>query len=268
MKLFRKSIVCLNFILLVSLMLSLVPSLLAKTNTGNSGIGLNEKLGTKIPLNLTFFDEDSNKVTLGQYFKRPVILTFIYYSCPGICPILLKGEQEVLGQVNLTPGKDYTAITVSFDPRDHPKEAREKKRNYIAGIKRAFPDSAWHWLTGDSASIKALTDAVGFEYKAAGDGFIHPTLMTVLGADGKISRYMNGTDYLPFDLQMAVIEASKGKVGPTIAKVLRLCFNYDPSTNRYAFNFLRVSGALVILFALIFIGFITIKGKVKKSKAR
>jgi len=268
MKFSMKSTACLNFCLLGLLLLSVVSSLPAKTNTGNSKIGLNEKLGTKIPLNLTFFDEDSNKVVLGQYFKRPVILTFVYFSCPGICPILLKGEQEVLGQVNLTPGKDYTAITVSFDPRDHPREAREKKHNYIAGIKKAFPDSAWHWLTGDSASIKALTNAVGFEYKAAGDGFIHPTLMTVLGPDGKISRYMNGTDYLPFDLQMAVVEASQGKVGPTIAKVLRLCFNYDPSTNRYAFNFLRVSGAIVIFFALLFLGFITIKGKVKKSKAR
>ncbi len=221
-----------------------------------------EQLGQFVPLDARFVDEAGDTVTLGQLIDRPTILTLVYYNCPGLCTPLLEGVVDVLDKIDLEPGRDFQVITISFNPAETPELAKEKKSNILEAFRqREFPAPAWHFLVGDSVNIHQVTEAVGFYYIRNADGFLHPGAMIVLSDKGKIARYLNGITFLPFDLKMAIIEASQGRVGPTIAKVLQLCFNYDPEANRYVFNFLRVTGALVLLFALVFVVAISVKKK-------
>ncbi len=232
-------------------------------------IGLVEHLGEYVPLDLKFVNEQGDTVVLRDVIDKPTVVSLVYFNCPGICSPLLSGKVDVLDRLDMKPGVDYQALTISFDPTDTPKLARAKKRNYFKAFRRGpFPEDAWLWLTGDSASIKKFTDAVGFKYKKEGREFIHAGLLTVLSPTGKISRYLRGIEYQPFDLKMAILEASQGKTGPTISKLLLYCFSYDPAGKKYVFNFMRVFGTAFLVVLVLFVGFLTYQGNLRKKKVR
>jgi len=217
-------------------------------------VGIVEHLGETVPLDLEFRDESGRTVRLGDLVDRPTVLSLVYYSCPGICTPLLTGLAEVLNLMDMRPGEDYRVITVSFDASDTPKLASEKKRNYLNLIdRREFPAEAWSFLTGDQESIDAITEAVGFGYEKQGRDFVHAAAIYVLSPKGKIVRYLYGTTFLPLDLKLALTEASQGRVGPTINKILLFCFNYDPDGRKYVLNTTRIAGTAVLLMALGFV---------------
>ncbi|HHM24025.1 MAG TPA: SCO family protein [Bacteroidetes bacterium] len=251
-----------------SLLLFSVPLLTAQKIVGTPEVGVEERLGEDVPGSLQFLDEQGNPVRLDTLITKPTILSLVYYSCPGICTPLLSGIVDVLEKLDMQPGKDYEVVTISFDERDTPKLSRQKKNNYLKAFRKPFPPDAWHWLTGDSASIRAITQAVGFHYKRQGNDFVHPGLIIILSPDRKIVRYLYGITFLPFDVKMALTEASEGRVGPTISKVLLYCFSYDPEGKKYAFNFLKVTGTLVILLALLFAAYLVIGNRLRSKKAR
>jgi len=226
-----------------------------------SGIGIDEKLGQVIPLDLTFYDENGKVVNLRQLIHTPTILTPVYYSCPDVCSFLLFNLAEVINRMPSEPGKDYQVLAFSFDETEKSSLALEKKRMYLKMIEKPFPEDAWRFLTGDKENIHKLTDAIGFHFKKQGEDFLHPVTVIILSPDGKITRYMYGTDFLPFDLKMAFLEASEGRVGPTLSKVLRFCFSYDPKGRKYVFNTLKITGIVTLLFALSLILFLAFKGK-------
>jgi len=226
-----------------------------------SGIGIDEKLGQVIPLDLSFYDENGNPVTLKQLIHTPTILALVYLHCPNVCSLLLQNLANVLDQLPADPGKEYIVISISFDDREKPALAVEKKKTYLKMIQKPFPPEAWRFLTGDQENIHGLTDAVGFHFKRVGDDFEHPVTLIILAPDGKIVRYMYGADPLPFDLKIALVEASQGRIGPTIAKVVRYCFSYDPKAHKLVFNMLKVTGTVTLLFAVSFILFLLWKGK-------
>jgi protein SCO1/2 len=228
---------------------------------GLSGIGIDEKLGQFVPLNLTFNDEDGNPVTLKQLIHTPTILTPVYLHCPNVCSLLLQNLADVLNRLPAEPDKEYRVISVSFDETEKPELAIDKKTTYLKMIRKPFPDDAWRFLTGDKANIQELTDAIGFHFKRVGQDFEHPVALIILAPDGKIIRYMYGADPLPFDLKMAIVEASQGKIGPAISKVVRFCFSYDPKAHKLVFNTLKVTGTVTLIFALSFIVFLLFKGK-------
>ena len=142
----------------------------------------------------------------------------------------------------------------------------EKKKLYFKMIEKPFPEDAWKFLTGDIENIRKLTDSVGFHFKRVGEDFEHPVSLVILAPDGKIVRYMYGADPLPFDLKIALVEASQGRIGPTIAKVVRFCFRYDPKANKLVFNLLKVTGTVTLLFALSFVLFLLFKGRKQNNK--
>ena len=226
-----------------------------------SGIGIDEKLGQLVPLDLTFNDEVGNPVTLKQLIHTPIILAPVYLHCPNVCSLLLQNLADVLDKLPAEPGKEYSVISVSFDETEKPELALEKKRTYLKMIRKPFSEDAWRFLTGDKATIHELTDAIGFHFKRVGQDFEHPVALVILAPDGKIIRYMYGADPLPFDLKIALVEASQGRIGPTIAKVVRFCFSYDPKANKLVFNMLRVTGTVTLFFALLFIVFLLFKGR-------
>lgn len=216
-------------------------------------VGIEEKLGQYVPLDLGFVDADSDSVYLRDVIDRPTVLILVYYHCPHICLPLLNAVADVVSKTDLVPGTDYNLLTVSFDPVDNPETARGIRANITASLEKEVPANAWRFLTGDSASTARLTDATGFRVKRVDKDFAHGTALIVLSPDAKIVRYLYGLSYLPFDLKMAVIEAGQGKVGPSVSRVLRFCFSYDPEGRRYVFNMTRVVGAVVLFAAAIFL---------------
>lgn len=231
-------------------------------------VGIDEKLGEIIPLDISFLDENRDTLVVGHYIDKPTIVTLVYYNCPGLCTPLLGEMIDLVDKMDLKPGEDYKILTVSFNQKDTPAIAKDKKRNFLKGLRKPFPEDQWRWVTGDSLSIRRFTNAVGFNFKPDRGNFAHPTTVIVLSKEGKITRYLYGVDQLPFDLKMAVIEASEGRVSPTISKVLKFCFSYDREGDRYAFNFTRVGGGVILLAVVIFVVTISIKtGKNKRKGA-
>ena len=228
-------------------------------------LGIVEKLGNYIPLDLEFYDENGHIVTLRETIDKPTIVTFVYYRCPGICSPLLTELADMVDKVDLELGKDYQILTLSFDHREKPDLAAEKKDNYISAVDKPIDPNGWHFFTGDSANIAAFTDAAGFYFVPDSQDFVHAGALIFVAIDGKVTRYVNGIKYLPFTIKMAVIETGEGKVGPTIAQFLRFCFSYDRDSNKYALNLMRVAAVSVLAFAIGFVLFLTLKPKKKST---
>jgi protein SCO1/2 len=215
-------------------------------------VGVDEKLGQTVPLDLVLVDEEGNRVALGKLLDKPTILTLNFFRCTGLCTPLLNGVAEMLQRTDQVPGKDFQVLTVSFDPRDDAELASKKKANYIKQLGPAFDQNAWRFLTGDPITTKRLADAVGFRFAKRDDGYVHAGAIMVLSAEGKVSRYLYGVTFLPFDVKMAVTEAAQGRTGPTIARFLRFCYSYDPDGRRYFLDITRVSAAFTVLLAVGF----------------
>jgi protein SCO1/2 len=220
--------------------------------------GIDERLGGRVPLDLALVDEDGRRVALGELIDRPTIISLVYFGCRNICPLLLGGEAEALGKLDLAPGVDYRAITVSFDPADTPSLATEAKANYTRAVGRPVPPDAWRFLTGTGEATRSLADALGFRYTKSEMGFSHTAALMVVDREGKIVRYLYGVTYLPFDLKMALAEAAEGRVGATSRRVLLYCFSYDAARNRYVFNILRVVGAATAAFVVLFFVYLVV----------
>ncbi|MEB2330476.1 MAG: SCO family protein [Ignavibacteriaceae bacterium] len=236
----------------------------AEESNPKQEIGIVENLGEKIPLNINFYDEYGKGVSLGELMgDKPTLIALVYYRCPGICSPLLTGLAEGIDKVDLEPFKDYNIITVSFDHTEGYILANEKKKNYLAGLTREINPQGWRFLTSDSINIARLTEAIGWNFKRVDGDFLHGTGVTVISPDGKIVRYLYGTSFLPFDLKMAVTEATEGRVGTTIAKLMQICFSYDPGARTYMLDVTRISGVAILFTLAIFITIVVIRKKNK-----
>lgn len=224
-------------------------------------VGFEEKLGETIPLNLVFFDEYGQTVSLSSLIDKPTILNLVYFRCAGLCSPLMNGLSQVIDRLDMEAGKDYQVITISFDPTEDYLKAAEKKKNYFDSMQKRIPPGAWRFLTSDSINSAKITDAVGFRYLRQGKDFIHSAGIMVLSPKGKITRYLYGTDFLPFDVKMALTEASEGKATPTITKIVQLCYSYDPEGRRYVLNITRIAGGGILVLLVAFIAFVTLKKK-------
>lgn len=229
--------------------------------------GIDERLGNFVPADANFFDEYGQSVNLKSLITKPTVLSFVYYRCPGLCTPLLQGLAEVVDRSDMEPGKDYNIITVSFDTRDNYLTAAEKKNNYLSSLQKKISGESWRFLTGDSVNIAKLTEAVGWKFIRQSDGnFVHGSAVMILSPDGKIIRYLFGITYLPSDFKLALIEASEGKIGPSINKLLKMCYSYDPGSRKYVFNLLKVVGTSLILFIIAFALFLTLYKRPKMKK--
>lgn len=232
----------------------------------DSGVGLEEKIGESIPLGLTFKDETGQLVTLGQLVTGPTIIAPIYYRCPNVCNFLQADLARVLPDIRRQPGEDYQVVSISFDDTETPELAKKSKEMYFQAMQGEFPDDAWRFLTGDMDAIMQLTGSAGYRFRKMHDGqFLHPVVVFVVDANGTIIRYLHGTRFLPKDITLALVEASEGRLGTTIQKMVRFCFSYDAENKTYVFNLLRVSGTAVLLTAGAFLAFLLLGGKKKKD---
>ncbi len=234
---------------------------------GAAAVGIEERLGSRVPLDLPFVGEGGEKVTLRQLVHAPTILSLVYYRCPNACDFLLTGMASAIRDVAAVPGKEYTVLTVSIDERETAEDAATAKGIAIASIQNPYPEDAWRFLRGQDESIEALAGAIGFRYRKVGEDFEHPLGIVILSPQGKIVRYMNGTDFLPVDLKMSIMEASTGTVRPTVAKVIRFCFRVDPGSRKLVFNTLKVSGTVIFLLAGSFVLYLVLSGRRRRQGA-
>jgi len=252
-----------NIILALLFFLSLTGAGYAQVDQSPE-VGIVEHLGKTIPLDLKFVNDKFQPVTLRQLINKPTILSFVYFDCPGLCSPLLEGLGDVIQKTDLKLGKDYQVITVSFNYRDTPEKAKEKKKRFTERYAKGNSEG-WIFLTTDSATIFNITHSTGFITKAVGLDFVHPSAIIAVSPTGMITRYLYGITFQPIDFKMALIEANKEMPRPTIQKALLLCFSYDPQGQRYTLDILKISGILVIFFVLVFVVVYLIKPK-KKTK--
>ena len=253
-----------NLILVIIFLL--IPFVTFAGDDKPSPVGIDEKYGQVVPGDITLFDEHGKTVQLGELINnKPAIITMVYYQCPGICSPLLTGLAHTIDKLDLIPGKDYTILTISFNTKEDYIMAAEKKDNYFRTMKiKTLAEGDWRFLTGDSINIARLTDAIGFRYLKDGSDFIHPAVITVISPGAKITRYLYGTDFLPFDLKMALVEASEGKTGSTISKVVSLCYSYDAQGRKYVLNVTRIAGGGILFMLTVFAIVLVVSKKKKK----
>lgn len=236
-------------------------------NIDDVEIGVVEHLDEFLPDSISLINENGQKVWLSDLIDKPTVLNFVYFRCPGICSPLMEGVAAVMDKSDLVPGVDYQVLTISFDPSETIDLGIRKKANYLNLMSNKVEEAKKGWLffTSDSASIAKATNATGFKYKRTGNDYLHAASLTVVSKDGKITRYLNGLYFLPFEWKMAIVEASKGQSGPTLNKVLRYCFSYDPEGQTYVMNVTKISGTLILFFAALFLLVLIFKPKKKEN---
>ncbi len=228
------------------------------------GIGIFERNGAQVPLDLRFTDETGKAVTLGDYFQgdRPVLLLLVYYACPGVCNALLNGLTESLQGMEWTAGDQFRIVTVSIDPKETSELARSKKLGYIGLYGRPEAADGWAYLIGSQESIEQLAATVGFgyRYQERTGLYTHAASVMVCTPGGKLSRYLNDVVFEPATLQLALTEAAQGTVGSPVQRLmLRWCYMYDPSSGRYvvaARKVMAIGGLVTVLLTAAGLGFL------------
>ena len=239
-----------------------------------SNIGIDQNLNAQLPLDLPFTDENGKAVKLGDYFgKKPVVLAFVYYDCPMMCTEVLNGMVTTFGLLKFDIGKEYDVVTVSFDPSEKPKLARQKKDVYLRRYGRPGAEQGWHFLTGQQPAIEALTKAAGFHYQWDDQTlqYAHATAIMVATPEGKLAQYYYGIEYSAKDLRLGLIEASQRKIGTLVDTLLLYCYHYDPRTGRYGAIISRVlqiaGGVTVVLLGGFLIAMFKLETKRESGRS-
>ncbi len=232
--------------------------LLMSTVHAATQLGINENLGTMVPLDLTFINEKGERVTLKKLMDgKPTMISLNYFRCAGICTPQLNDMAKMLGRLDLAENTDYKVLTIGFAEDEGYELAAAKRNTMLKTIQREYVQDAWHFVVGENNSSGILANKVGFVYEktvspAGVVDYVHPAALIMLSPEGKVTRYLNGIEQLPFDVKMALMEAGQGKVGPTIAKNLLYCFAYDPKAKTYIFKWEKIAGAVMTLIMLAF----------------
>jgi protein SCO1 len=223
-------------------------------------VGFDPQLEAQIPLDTPFVDEYGKAVTLRDYSgKKPIVLTFVYLSCPMLCNQVEETLVGSLKMISFNPGTDYEVVFISFDSTDTPDAALRKKHEAMSRFARPATEPGWHFLTGSKESIDAVTKAANFRftYDPKTSLFAHASGILLLTPDGRISRYFFGVDYPSSNVRLGLVDASAGKIGTPVDHILLFCYQYDPSKGRYSATILSVirMGGVVTLLCMA-IGFV------------
>ena len=216
-------------------------------------VGITQNLNARIPADLAFRDENGASVRIADFFgKKPIVLSLVYFDCPALCTEVLNGELRTMKAISLDLGRDFEAVTVSFEPKDTPALAKAKRDVYAGQYGRPAAAEHWHFLTGDQQSIDALTNVAGFRYAYDSSirQYAHAAAILILTPDGRIDRYFYGVQYPARDFRLGLVEASEGKIGTLTDRALLYCYQYDPMTGKYGIvvmNILRAAGGLTVL---------------------
>jgi len=235
-------------------------------------VGITQNLNVQIPAGIALRDETGQAVRLGDFFsKKPIVLSLVYFDCPALCTEVLNGELRTMKAISLDLGKDFEAVTVSFEPKDTPALAKAKRDVYAGQYGRPEAARHWHFLTGGQESIDALTNAAGFRYAYDSSirQYAHAAAILILTPDGRIARYFYGVQYPARDFRLGLVEASAGKIGTVTDQALLYCYQYDPMTGKYGLvvmNVLRAAGGLTVLALGLFLGLMFLRERKHASE--
>jgi protein SCO1/2 len=261
MSLFKQVLTC--FIFLITVNLYSQKSLFDQ----QMQVGFDEKQGQYADLDVKLINEAGDTIRLRDVISRPTILNLVYFNCPGTCSPLMWGVSKFIDAVDLQPGTDYEVITISFDPTEKIDLGIKKKASYVSTMTKKESAEHWHFFVSDSINIAKLTQSVGFNYRLINNQYIHPTGLIALASDGKIIRYLRGIEFLPFDIKITMIEAADGKIGPSINRLLAVCYSYDEEGNKFVFNVTRVSAIVITFFVLLIFLYLALS-RIKLNKNR
>jgi protein SCO1/2 len=269
---FRKSGLVFSIIaILVVIASSAISQVVKETVDELKMVDVEEHLGEYIPFDLTFIDDKGQTVQLGDYFNKskPVLLTLGYYECPMLCNLILNGLTKTVKQMNWKPGIDYQIVTITINPNEDYKLAAAKKQTYVTALDEPSAQEGWSFLVGEESQSKKIADAVGFKfrYDEKIQQYAHPAALFLISEDGKITRYLYGIEFKANDMKLALMEASQGKIGNTIDKLILYCYHYDPDSQGYvvfAGNVMRLGGALTLIILVIFLGILFYRERQKK----
>jgi len=250
----RRVLAALAFSAVLALAQTLASPSFAKPAALN-GVGLDQKMGAQVPLDVPFTDEHGQPATLRQYLGKPVILALVYYSCPSLCNMILEGIARSVNGLSMDAGKEFEIVAVSFDPRELSSMAMTKKESLLKLYSHPEGEAGWHLLVGPEGASRTLANSVGFRFRfdEMSNQYVHPSAIMILTPEGKVARYFYGINYSSRDMRLGLVEASHGKIGTPVDQVLLYCYHYDPKAGKYGFvimNTLRVGG-LVTLGALL-----------------
>ncbi|GAB4315811.1 MAG: SCO family protein [Candidatus Zixiibacteriota bacterium] len=225
------------------------------------GIDVIEHPGDTIPLDLPFTNDLGEQITLRDYFHqgKPVILTLSYTNCPMLCTVLLNGLTNGVRELEWRPGAEYQMVNVSIDPLETVELSQQRKQRYLQSVGPMQSKRGWAFLVGNKENIDSLANALGFKYFWADKQqmYAHPAVVFILTENGVISRYLYGIQYTPRDLKLSLLEASEGKIGTTVDRIILYCFHYDPEAGGYvlfASNVMRLGGLITLILLGAFLG--------------
>jgi protein SCO1 len=228
-------------------------------------IGIVERLDEYLPDDIMIINTKGERVNMMSLIDKPTVISIVYYRCPGICSPFMTSIAEVVQNSDLVLGKDFQILNISFDPTEGTTLSTANQNSYHMLIKKDFDPEGWRFFTTDSLNSRKLTDAVGFKYKRQGLDFMHTSAMIFVSKDGKITRYLHGTYFLPMDLKLAVVETAQGRSGPSMSRLLSYCYSYDPAGQGYVFNVTKVAGTLILFLAVTLFLFLVLKPKRKTT---
>lgn len=218
-------------------------------------VTVEEHLGEMLPLDVRLTDHEGKTVTLGDYFGkgRPVLLNLVYYECPMLCGLVLNGITKGMRELNYLPGREFDIVTVSIDPKEDSELAAAKRETMLGELAREGAEAGWYFHTAEEGEIARLAEALGFGYRwdEKSKQWAHPAVIFFASPEGKITRYLYGIEYKPFELRMAVTESGEGKVGNTLDRFLLFCFHYDGDSQAYRIaERARVFGGAIVVLAV------------------
>lgn len=246
------------------------------TDSSIPEVGIEQRLGAQVPVDMPLYDEAGNEVHLSDYFEagKPIVLALVYYECPMLCGETLNGMLELFDKADADIGDDYTVVNISFDPGETPELATTKKTRFIEAYGR--DDAAaegWHFLTAPEASSKAIAEAIGYgyEYQAGTGDYAHASAIVVLTPEGKVSKYFFGVVFPEEEFASVLQEASGGAIGSAIKQAFLRCYVYNNTTGQYSLSVMylvRFGGVLTVLALAAAVGIYLLREMRARSRAQ
>ncbi|MEM7353317.1 MAG: SCO family protein [Acidobacteriota bacterium] len=234
-------------------------------------VGFEQNLGAQLPLDAPFLDASGREVVLGDYFsERPVIMVFVYYRCPMLCPTVLNGVAKSLGVLEFDVGKEFDVVAVSIDPNESSEQARSAKRVAVKRYGRGHTAPGWHFLRGGEESIRRVTETAGFGYAFVPENgeYAHASGIVVATPEGQLAQYFYGIDFAPKHVRLALVEASSNRIGSVVDQILLYCFRYDPELGQYTAVITRILRLAGVVFCLALALFLWINLRRERVAAR
>lgn len=218
--------------------------------------GFDQHIGAVLPMGTRVTDADGRERTLAQLADgKPLLLAFGYYRCPNLCDLTLHGMGHAIGEMPLSPARDYRVLFLSIDPKETPADARAGKQ-MLADMQPSSRVGDWTLATAAPAAITSLAGTAGFRYflDPRNGQYAHPAGVVVATPDGRIAQYFFGVGYDAHALRLALVDASGGRLGTVIDRLVLLCCGYDPATGKYSVLISRLMMVIGCAFVLAMLG--------------